>query len=186
MDVLSKLADGSHPFAKRLSQAKAPVVIVGSECLQGEGGTTIYRSVQKLAEGLRAKSGCPEGWRVLNVLHRVASQVRETEDMRFRNSMTLTNPFQRWRPWTLVTRPAFPPCVKPSLTSSTCWERTRERSPGPTCPRTALSYIRYYVYHIGFTCTFTCDGRRHSVCIRHGVDVHFHGLLGRQTIWEKM
>jgi len=31
--------------------------------------------VQKLAEDVRAKSGCGQDWRVLNVLHRVASQV---------------------------------------------------------------------------------------------------------------
>ncbi len=74
-DALAKLADGTHPFSKRLSSAKAPAVIVGSECLQGPGGAAVYRTVQRLAESLRAKSGCPEGWRVLNVLHRVASQV---------------------------------------------------------------------------------------------------------------
>jgi len=51
------------------------VVIVGSECLQGASGGAIYRQVQKLAEDVRAKSGCPSDWRVLNVLHRVASQV---------------------------------------------------------------------------------------------------------------
>lgn len=33
-DVVAKLASGSHPFAKKLEQAKRPVVIVGSECLQ--------------------------------------------------------------------------------------------------------------------------------------------------------
>ena len=33
-DVVAKLASGNHPFAKKLEQAKRPVVIVGSECLQ--------------------------------------------------------------------------------------------------------------------------------------------------------
>ena len=33
-DVVAQLATGAHPFAKKLEQAKRPVVIVGSECLQ--------------------------------------------------------------------------------------------------------------------------------------------------------
>ena len=41
--MLGQLADGSHPFAKRLESAKNPVVIVGSECLQGKDGAAIYR-----------------------------------------------------------------------------------------------------------------------------------------------
>ena len=33
-DVVAKLAAGTHPFSKKLEQAKRPVVVVGSECLQ--------------------------------------------------------------------------------------------------------------------------------------------------------
>ncbi len=73
-DVLAKLRDGTHPFGKRLAQAKAPCIIVGSECLQ-DNGSGVYAQVQALAEAVRAKSGCSNEWRVLNVLHRVASQV---------------------------------------------------------------------------------------------------------------
>ena len=74
-DVLASLADGSHPFAKRLASAKNPVVIVGSECLQRGDGGSIFAQVQKIAEQVKVKSGCPDDWKVLNVLHRVASQV---------------------------------------------------------------------------------------------------------------
>ncbi len=75
MDVLSQLASGSHPFAQRLASAKNPAIIVGSECLQGAGGAEVFKLVQKLSSDVRAKSSCPDDWRVLNVLHRVASQV---------------------------------------------------------------------------------------------------------------
>ena len=74
-DVLQQLADGSHPFAKRLAEAKRPVVIVGSEALQKDYGAGVFSAVQKIAENVKAKSSCPDDWRVLNVLHRVASQV---------------------------------------------------------------------------------------------------------------
>ena len=73
-DVLAQLADGSHPFFKRLASAKAPIIIVGSECLQSESGAAIYGHIKALAEKVRAQAGCPDGWKVLNVLHRVASQ----------------------------------------------------------------------------------------------------------------
>jgi NADH dehydrogenase (ubiquinone) Fe-S protein 1 len=43
--------------------------------LQSEDGSAIYAAVKKLAESVRVKSGCPDDWKVLNVLHRVASQV---------------------------------------------------------------------------------------------------------------
>ena len=50
-------------------------MIVGSECLQRSDGGSVFAAVQKLAESVKAKSGCPSDWKVLNVLHRVASQV---------------------------------------------------------------------------------------------------------------
>jgi len=74
-DILQQLADGSHPYCERLAAAKNPVVIVGSEALQRGDGGAVMRHVQQLASSLRASSGCAEDWKVLNVLHRVASQV---------------------------------------------------------------------------------------------------------------
>ena len=74
-DVLKQLADGSHPFAKRLASAKKPAVIIGTEALQRPDGAALLALAQKLAQDVRVKSGCESSWRVLNVLHRVASQV---------------------------------------------------------------------------------------------------------------
>merc|ERR1712198_441756 len=74
-EVLQQLADGTHPFSARLAAAKAPVVIVGSEALQREDGGAVMRLTQQIADKVRTSSGCEPDWAVLNVLHRVASQV---------------------------------------------------------------------------------------------------------------
>merc|ERR1719466_65609 len=72
-DTLKKLADGSHPFSKKLAAASNPVVIVGSEALQRADGAAVLSLVQQIANN--AKAGTDPDWKVLNVLHRVASQV---------------------------------------------------------------------------------------------------------------
>jgi len=74
-EVLAQLAAGTHPYSARLAAAKAPVVIVGSEALQRADGGAVMRHTQQIAAKLRASSGCGSDWAVLNVLHRVASQV---------------------------------------------------------------------------------------------------------------
>lgn len=73
--VLKQLANGTHAFCKVLSAAKHPVVVVGSSALQREDGAAILSAVSTIAQNARASSGVEEGWKVLNVLHRVASQV---------------------------------------------------------------------------------------------------------------
>ncbi|KAK5874949.1 hypothetical protein CesoFtcFv8_027489 [Champsocephalus esox] len=73
--VLKELANGTHPFCEVLSAAKRPVVVVGSSALQREDGAAILSVVSSIAQNARTSSGVEEGWKVLNVLHRVASQV---------------------------------------------------------------------------------------------------------------
>ncbi|XP_054479555.1 NADH-ubiquinone oxidoreductase 75 kDa subunit, mitochondrial-like [Anoplopoma fimbria] len=73
--VLKELANGTHPFCQVLSAAKRPVVVVGSSSLQREDGAAILSAVSTIAQNARTSSGVDEGWKVLNVLHRVASQV---------------------------------------------------------------------------------------------------------------
>merc|ERR1740131_24604 len=68
------LGDSTEVLAQ-LAAAKAPVVIVGSEALQRADGGAVMRHTQQIAAKLRASSGCGSDWAVLNVLHRVASQV---------------------------------------------------------------------------------------------------------------
>lgn len=74
-EVLKQLADGSHPFCKKLNKARRPMVVVGSTSLQRKDGQAIHNAVSTIAQTARVQSGCGEEWRVLNVLHRVASQV---------------------------------------------------------------------------------------------------------------
>lgn len=73
--VLEDVASGKHPFSKVLAAAKRPMIIVGSGTLQRADGGAIHSAVAALALQARNTSGCGEEWRVLNVLHRVASQV---------------------------------------------------------------------------------------------------------------
>lgn len=47
------------------------MVVVGSSILQREDGSAIHSAVVEVAQNARKQSGCGEGWKVLNVLHRV-------------------------------------------------------------------------------------------------------------------
>ncbi|KAF3843224.1 hypothetical protein F7725_002073 [Dissostichus mawsoni] len=58
-----------------LAEVKHPVVVVGSSCLQKEDGAAIMAAVSTIAQNARVSSAAEETWKVLNVLHRVASQV---------------------------------------------------------------------------------------------------------------
>lgn len=73
--IIKDLATGKHPFSKVLNQAKKPMIVVGSSALQRKDGAAIHAAVSTLAQNARSSSGVPENWKVLNILHRVASQV---------------------------------------------------------------------------------------------------------------
>ncbi|MED6270221.1 NADH dehydrogenase Fe-S protein subunit 1 ndufs1 [Characodon lateralis] len=73
--ILKDIASGSHPFSQVLAQAKRPVVVVGSSCLQREEGAAIMAAVSTIAQNACVSSGLQETWKILNVLHRVAGQV---------------------------------------------------------------------------------------------------------------
>ncbi|PIK41596.1 putative NADH-ubiquinone oxidoreductase 75 kDa subunit, mitochondrial isoform X2 [Apostichopus japonicus] len=74
VDILQELASGKHPFSQKLSSAKRPMVVVGSGALQREDGAAIHSALTSISQKLRAGSDSSD-WKVLNVLHRVASQV---------------------------------------------------------------------------------------------------------------
>lgn len=73
VDILKQLAAGSHPLCKKLTNAKKPLIVVGSTVLQRSDNPSVYAAVRKLAQQCQARSD--SDWKVLNVLHRVASQV---------------------------------------------------------------------------------------------------------------
>ncbi|XP_032424578.1 NADH-ubiquinone oxidoreductase 75 kDa subunit, mitochondrial isoform X1 [Xiphophorus hellerii] len=73
--ILKEISSGTHPFSQVLAQAKRPVVVVGSSCLQREDGAAIMAAVSTIARNARVSSSLQGTWKILNVLHRVASQV---------------------------------------------------------------------------------------------------------------
>ncbi|XP_039613802.1 NADH-ubiquinone oxidoreductase 75 kDa subunit, mitochondrial [Polypterus senegalus] len=73
--VLQEIASGRHPFCQVLKQAKKPMVVVGSASFQRDDATAILAAVSTIAQNAKASSGVEDSWKVLNVLHRVASQV---------------------------------------------------------------------------------------------------------------
>uniref|UniRef100_A0A8C4Q6N9 NADH-ubiquinone oxidoreductase 75 kDa subunit, mitochondrial n=1 Tax=Eptatretus burgeri TaxID=7764 RepID=A0A8C4Q6N9_EPTBU len=73
--VLKDLALGKHPFSEGLYSARHPVVVLGSSALQRMDSAAIHAAVSAIAHRAHVSSGADTNWRVLNVLHRVASQV---------------------------------------------------------------------------------------------------------------
>ncbi|KAJ7345427.1 hypothetical protein JRQ81_001377 [Phrynocephalus forsythii] len=73
--ILLDIASEKHPFSKVLNQAKKPMVVVGSAALQRGDGAALLSAISTIAQNARTKSGVGDDWKVLNILHRVASQV---------------------------------------------------------------------------------------------------------------
>lgn len=73
--VLNQLVDGSHPFSKTLAAAKKPMIVLGAQQLTRPDGAAILAQVQKLAQAVSSKTKVGSDWKVLNILHQVASQV---------------------------------------------------------------------------------------------------------------
>merc|ERR1719171_3325558 len=64
------LADGSHPFSKKLSEAKRPMVIVGSAILNRADNDGVTQLVSKIVQ----HTNPDDGWKVMNVIQKNASQ----------------------------------------------------------------------------------------------------------------
>ena len=71
VNILNDLAQGKHPFCKKLAAAKKPMIVVGSGALQRDDGVAIHSLVSTVAQKARVNSKAGEEWKVLNVLHRV-------------------------------------------------------------------------------------------------------------------
>jgi len=69
--ILSKILDGSHPYAKKLEKANRPMVIVGVSSLQK--GASVYRLVNQLEKKFPKLK--QDGWHGVNILHTSASSV---------------------------------------------------------------------------------------------------------------
>ena len=75
MQVLKDLAAGKHAFSQVLKSASRPIIVIGSGVLQRPDGAALLALTQIIAQNARVTSQAGSDWRVLNVLHRVASQV---------------------------------------------------------------------------------------------------------------
>uniref|UniRef100_A0A5F4W206 NADH-ubiquinone oxidoreductase 75 kDa subunit, mitochondrial n=1 Tax=Callithrix jacchus TaxID=9483 RepID=A0A5F4W206_CALJA len=73
--ILQDVASGSHPFSQVLKEAKKPMVVLGSSALQRNDGAAILAAVSSIAQKIRMTSGVTGDWKVMNILHRIASQV---------------------------------------------------------------------------------------------------------------
>ena len=82
---IAKLLDGSHAFAKVLSDAKKPVIIVGQGALSHADGAAVLAAAWKLAAQVGALSA---EWHGFNVLHTAAARVGGL-DLGFASGKTL-------------------------------------------------------------------------------------------------
>ena len=79
IDALDALADGSHPFAEVLRNAKRPMIVLGMGALaRADGAAILYRAARIAREtGAIGPAGTPAegGWNGFNLLHTAASRV---------------------------------------------------------------------------------------------------------------
>jgi NADH-quinone oxidoreductase subunit G len=77
--VLEKIASGTHPFAKVLSDAARPALIIGQGALSRSDGAAILALAAKIASGtgMIGPEGAPSegGWNGFNVLNSAASRI---------------------------------------------------------------------------------------------------------------
>ncbi len=71
-DTLAEIVSGKHPFAKVLSEAERPLIILGQGALMREDGAAIMALAAKAAEKVGAVT---EDWNGFNVLHTAAARV---------------------------------------------------------------------------------------------------------------
>ncbi|XP_031224847.1 NADH-ubiquinone oxidoreductase 75 kDa subunit, mitochondrial [Mastomys coucha] len=73
--VLQGIASGMHSFCKVLKEAKKPMVVLGSSALQRDDGAAILAAVSNVVQNIRVTTSVAAEWKVMNILHRIASQV---------------------------------------------------------------------------------------------------------------
>lgn len=72
--ILKGIINDTHPFAKKWKLAKKPIIVLGSDALERKDGGAILANVQILARQAQTNIENRD-WKVLNILHKVASQV---------------------------------------------------------------------------------------------------------------
>ena len=70
--LLGAIADGSHPFAATLRDAKNPMLILGQGALARADGAAVLAQARRIAE---STGMIADGWNGFNVLHHAAARV---------------------------------------------------------------------------------------------------------------
>jgi NADH-quinone oxidoreductase subunit G len=77
--VLEQIANGSHDFAKVLTDAKRPMIVLGAGALTRKDGAAVLKLAAKIASdtGMIGPAGthAEGGWNGFNILHTAASRV---------------------------------------------------------------------------------------------------------------
>ena len=77
--VLEQIAGGSHPFAKVLTDAKRPMIVLGAGALTRKDGAAVLKLAARIASdtGMIGPAGthAEGGWNGFNILHTAASRV---------------------------------------------------------------------------------------------------------------
>lgn len=81
------------------------MVVLGSSALQRNDGAAILAAVSSIAQKIRMTSGVTGDWKVMNILHRIASQVAAldlgykpgVEAIRKNPPQGAVSPGSRWR-----------------------------------------------------------------------------------------
>ena len=96
-ETLAKIADGSHDFAKKLSGAERPLLIVGQAALARPDGDGVLALAAQAAKTLGALN--PElGWNGFNVLHNAAAPRRRSRSrLRAGEGRSRCGVHSRWR-----------------------------------------------------------------------------------------
>ncbi|CCG09326.1 NADH-quinone oxidoreductase subunit NuoG [Pararhodospirillum photometricum] len=72
LGLLNEIAEGRHPFAQILKQAKRPMLIIGQGALTRPDGSAVLAAARAIAEAFGLVG---EGWNGFNVLHTAAGRV---------------------------------------------------------------------------------------------------------------
>jgi len=73
--VLQDIANGTHPYCEVLLNAKKPIIIVGSKPLNSTDGDAVHMLCASISNIIKSQDIVDKDWKVLNILHKVASQV---------------------------------------------------------------------------------------------------------------
>ena len=119
--VLEQIAKGSHDFAKILTDAKRPMIVLGSGALTRKDGAAILKLAAKIAgdTGMIGPAGshAEGGWNGFNILHTAASRVAALDLGFLPGTAGATSP----ESWTAPRRARS--------TLYICWARTNSTSP---------------------------------------------------------